>query len=164
LLLQSSDDVRHVGELALLRPHFRFDAVQLPCPTLRTAEPSNRYGLSVMQPGQLLAAQRAVPPRFLMRPVAVSRPPLVFLLCSSFVRCHARRFAARSRRARIWLRFGTLATQGGRDTASTQLIPATSIDAFVGRDQRWPMRRKPGRSTTDNRGLAHSVPALNFAL
>jgi hypothetical protein len=48
------EDVGHVGELALLRPHFRFDAVQLPCPTLRAAERANRHRLSVMQRRQLL--------------------------------------------------------------------------------------------------------------
>ena len=43
------------GEANLLcSARFRFDTVQLPCPTLRTAERANRYGLSVMQRGQLL--------------------------------------------------------------------------------------------------------------
>jgi len=32
----------------------------------------------------------------------------------------------------IWLRVRTLATQGRRDTASSNCIPATPIDAFVG--------------------------------
>jgi hypothetical protein len=42
-LLQSSDDVRHVGEL---RSDFRFDTVQLPCEalTLRAAVRANPYG------------------------------------------------------------------------------------------------------------------------
>src|SRR5271170_1734738 len=54
LLLQSSDDSHHVDKLDLRRPHFRFDSVQLPCPTFRAAVRTNRYGLSVMQRGQLL--------------------------------------------------------------------------------------------------------------
>src|SRR5580692_5391773 len=54
LLLQSSDDVGHVGKLALLRSNFRLDPVQLPCPPLRAAERAYRYGLSVMQRRQLL--------------------------------------------------------------------------------------------------------------
>ena len=71
---------------------------------------------------------------------------------------------ARSRRARIWLRFGTLATQGGRGAASSELIPATPVDAFVGRDPTLALLpRKPARSTSDNCGFAHSVPAWNFA-
>jgi hypothetical protein len=52
LLLQSSDDGRHVDKLDLRRPHFRFDSVQLPCPTLRPAVRTNRYRLR--QRGQLL--------------------------------------------------------------------------------------------------------------
>jgi hypothetical protein len=57
----------------------------------------------------------------------------------------------------------TLATQGGRDTASTNCIPATPIDVFVG-GPTLADAKKPRRSTSDNRGLARSVPALNFAL
>jgi hypothetical protein len=76
LLLQSSDDSRHVDKPDLRRPHFRFDSVQLPCPTLRAAVRTNRYRLSVMQRGQLLQlGEQFVPPLILMRPVAVSRPP-----------------------------------------------------------------------------------------
>jgi outer membrane protein OmpA-like peptidoglycan-associated protein len=37
LLLQLNDDGSHVDKLALRRPHFRFDTVQLPCETLRAA-------------------------------------------------------------------------------------------------------------------------------
>jgi hypothetical protein len=53
LLLQSSDNVRHVGEL---RSHFRFDIVQLPreALTLRAAVWANRYGFSATQTRQLL--------------------------------------------------------------------------------------------------------------
>src|ERR1700733_701855 len=75
LLLQSSDDVGHVGKLALLRSNFRLDPVQLPCPPLRAAERAYRYGLSVMTASAVSAAPRGVPARFPMRPFVVSRPP-----------------------------------------------------------------------------------------
>ena len=90
-MLQSSDDVRHVGELALLRPHFRFDTVQLPCPTLRTAERANRYGLSVMQRGQLLQLDEQFRLDFWCGQCGLSST-IGLPLCSGFVRCHARRF------------------------------------------------------------------------
>jgi hypothetical protein len=51
---------------------------------------------------------------------------------------------------------GTLLTNG---------IPATPIELSwekVGGFRRWFHAKKPGRSTTDNRGLARSVPALNL--
>jgi hypothetical protein len=43
-------------------------------------------------------------------------------------------------------------------------IPATPIDAFVGGTNAGRCEKKPGRSTSDNRGLACSFPALKFAL
>jgi hypothetical protein len=56
LLLQSSDDGRHVDKLDLRRPHFRFDTVQLPCETLTLQAAVRAYpdGLSVTQGGQPL--------------------------------------------------------------------------------------------------------------
>jgi hypothetical protein len=50
---------------------------------------------------------------------------------------------------------GTLLTNG---------IPATPIDAFVGEVMAPTLAdaKKPGRSTNDNRGVAHSVPALEL--
>jgi hypothetical protein len=46
-------------------------------------------------------------------------------------------------------------------TLLTNFIPATPIDAFVGEVMAPTLAdaKKPGRSTTDNRGLARSVPA-----
>jgi hypothetical protein len=51
-------------------------------------------------------------------------------------------------------------------TLLTNCIPATPVDAFVGEVMAPTLAdaKKPGRSTSDNRGLARSVPALNFAL
>ena len=57
-----------------------------------------------------------------------------------------------------------LLQQGGRDTAH-QRHPGHAIELSwekVGGFPRWFHAKKPGRSTTDNRGLARSVPALNL--
>jgi hypothetical protein len=51
-LLQSTDDVHHVG--VLLRSHFWFDSVQPPCPTLRACT-GESYGLGIMQRGAAAA-------------------------------------------------------------------------------------------------------------
>ena len=50
-------------------------------------------------------------------------------------------------------------------TLLTNCIPATPIDAFVGEVMAPTLAdaKKPGRSTTDNRGLARSVPAWTSA-
>ena len=57
--------------------------------------------------------------------------------------------------ARIWLASGRLLQRGDRDTAaSSNGIPATPADAFVGRDQRWPIRKSQNARRAINRGLA----------
>jgi hypothetical protein len=54
-------------------------------------------------------------------------------------------------------RVETLATQGGRDTAGANGIPATPIELSWGREVVTPTlahAKKPGRSTSGNRGVA----------
>src|ERR1700721_1859766 len=71
---------------------------------------------------------------------AIIGPPYLRAPRGFTIRRGARLVRLRERRRRsIGPDIVTLATQGGRDTASTNCIPATPIDAFIG-DQRGPMR------------------------
>ena len=61
-------------------------------------------------------------------------------------------------------RVRTLATQGGRDTAS--LAASRPPPSMLSLEDRKPTlagcEKRPGRSTSDNRGLARSFPALKI--
>jgi hypothetical protein len=63
--------------------------------------------------------------------------------------------------ARTWLRVVTLATRGGRNTASTNGIPTTPVDAFVGGTNAG-RYGKPGRSTSDKSRRRRSVPIRGY--